>query len=128
MGVGPERGAGFGISRTKRIGGGVIRGNGGYFVYINENGGFVLGRLLSASPATVKDHYQRILWILTITGLNDLFVSILSERLEGNRRLKKESYILPLIGIDGEKHTFTYVGDHENRFYSLDYVSLGKVE
>lgn len=78
----------------------------------------------SMQPVSVEVLAQRLTWILGEVGASSKILEFAKIRLPKNRRLKKDSFTLPLTEADGSVHQFTYKSDIQNRFYTIHYKKM----
>jgi hypothetical protein len=90
-------------------------------VYTPADSSVQKASLIAVTPGNAEVSYDRIMHILKAVEADEEFINLIAPRLKNNRRLKKDSFILPLVDKSGHKHHFEYIADTENRIYTLNY-------
>jgi len=98
-----------------------LKKSGDILVLVESEKGFFEGSYISMSYGGSSIKAQRIVKVLESVGADEDFISRIGPRLESNRRLKNDSFNLPLTDEDGNVHRFEYMADDENGLYTLNY-------
>lgn len=80
------------------------------------------GSLISMTDGDSELRYRRIMKILNTVPVDKNFVAKVGERLKVNRRLKQETFVLPLVDEKGDTHNFEYISNTDQQLYTLNYL------
>ena len=94
--------------------------NGDVFI-INKKINNKSASYFSAKYAKPDEIANRIIFTLKEAGASDDFIKILKNRLKNNRRIQKDNFTLPLIGMDNTEYQFQYISQIEQSLYTLNY-------
>lgn len=95
--------------------------NGNLLIFTSQGNGSLKGSLVSMTDGDSDVRYQRIMTMLNALPIDKAFVAKVGERLKVNRRLKQDSFVLPLVDEKGDAHNFEYISNTEQQMYTLNY-------
>ena len=95
--------------------------NGDIFVFASERKFGTTASYFFTRAVDAEEKFQRIVWILEQTGAEKGFLNLVKQRVANNRRLKKDSFTLPLTDPAGNVHEFRFIADILQQKFRLHY-------